>query len=70
MIAGGRAEANGGASLAILRAVRRDLFAEKEQFFYEVTFDWPGMPTQTRLIDLGREVTVGFHLSEAPETDE
>ena len=44
--------------------------SQKEQFFYEVTFDWPAMPTQTKLIDLGREVTAGFHLSEAPETDE
>ena len=37
--------------MAILRAV--DLFAEKPQFFYEVTFGWPGMPTQTRLVDVG-----------------
>jgi hypothetical protein len=48
--------------VAILRAVRPDLFAEKEQYFYEVTFGWPGMPTQTKLVDLGREVTVGSQI--------
>jgi hypothetical protein len=49
-------------NVAILRAVRRDLFAEKERFFYEVTFGWPGLPTQTKLVDLGREVTVGTEI--------
>jgi hypothetical protein len=42
--------------------VRRDLFAEREQFFSEVTFGWPGMPTQTKLVDLGREVVVGAQI--------
>lgn len=48
--------------MAILRAVRRDLFAEKEQFFYEVTFGWPGMPTQTKLVDVGQKVSVGTEI--------
>jgi hypothetical protein len=47
-----------GTGVAILGAVV-DLFAEKEQFFYEVTYGWPGMPTQTKLVDLGGVVTVG-----------
>jgi hypothetical protein len=46
----------------ILRSVPRDLFAEKERFFYEVTFGWPGMPTQTKLVDLGGVVTVGTQI--------
>ena len=50
------------ANVAILRAVRRDLFAEKEQFFYEVTFGWPGMPTQTKLVDVGQKVSVGTEI--------
>ena len=40
-------------SVAILRAVPRDLFAEKEQFIYEVEVGWPGMPRQTKPVDLG-----------------
>jgi hypothetical protein len=42
--------------------VPRDLFAEKERFFHEVTYGWRGMPTQTKLVDLGREVTVGTQI--------
>jgi hypothetical protein len=42
--------------------VPRDLFAEKQRFFYEVEFGRPGMPTQTKLVDLGREVTVGAQI--------
>ena len=29
---------------------------------YEVTFGWPGMPTQTKLVDVGHEVTVGTQI--------
>ncbi len=48
--------------MAILRAVPRDLFAEKQRFFYEVEDGWPGMPTQTKLVDLGREATVATQI--------
>jgi hypothetical protein len=27
-----------------------------------VTFGWPGIPTQTKLVDLGRDVTVGAQI--------
>ena len=30
--------------------------------FHEVTLGWPGMPTQTKLVDLGREVSVGTQI--------
>ena len=36
--------------------------AEKEQFFYEVTFGWPGMPTQTKLVEVGQAVSVGTQI--------
>ena len=39
-----------------------DLFPERERFFYEVTYGGPGMPTQTKLVDLGREVRVGMNV--------
>ncbi len=39
-----------------------DLFAEKKRFIYEVEYGWPGMPRQTKLVDLGREVTVGTQI--------
>ena len=39
-----------------------DLFKERERFFYSVEYGWPGIPTQTKLVDLGREVSVGMQI--------
>jgi hypothetical protein len=36
-----------------------DLFRQRENFVYEVEYAWPGMPSKTKLVDLGRPVEVG-----------
>jgi hypothetical protein len=46
------------------RAVRLNQFRERDTFYYGVEYAWPGMPSKTKLVDLGRPVEVGQHIKQ------
>jgi hypothetical protein len=39
-----------------------DLFRQRESFVHEMEYAWPGMPSKTKLVDLGRPVEVGYDI--------
>jgi hypothetical protein len=36
-----------------------DLFRQRDHFYYDVEYAWPGMPSKRKLVDLGGPVEVG-----------